>query len=75
MLEFKFKQDKIKLTYISSNNGVMDLIVKHSRHIKSNGKLRKSVIKYNTNVMNGLNVLLATIVAELKKEKATEEDW
>lgn len=55
----------------------MDLIVNHSKHIKSNDKPRKSVIKYNTKVVEGLNNLIAGIIKGIKEEKSadSDDDW
>ena len=65
------------ISYISSNNGSMDLIVNHSKHIKSNDKPRKSVIKYNTKVVEGLNNLIAGIIKGIKEEESadSDDDW
>jgi hypothetical protein len=75
VLDFKFKQDRIKFTYISSNNGVMDLNFSYPDLFKKNGKPKKLLINYNKNLVDGLNSLMSDIASELKKEKATEEDW
>ena len=73
-LGFNFRQDKIKITYISSNNGTNDLNFTYSDLYKKNGKPKKQIIKYNTAVVDGLNIVIGEIATELKKEK-TEDDW
>ena len=73
-LEFNFKEDKIKLTYLSSNNGVMDLNFTYPKMYKKNGKPKKERIKYNKNVVEGLNLAIQGVIKESTKVGA-EDNW
>tara|TARA_B110001469_G_scaffold17395_1_gene17662 strand:+ start:738 stop:1262 length:525 start_codon:yes stop_codon:yes gene_type:complete len=76
-LEFKFKQDKIKLevlSLISSGTSVIAYCTYAKTHT-SKGKVKKMMMNYATKVTNGLNKLAEQIKLGLTEEVKAEDDW
>ena len=80
-LEFKFKQDRIKLTVLKLEEvtqrwNITDFCTYDKTHNKS-GKVKNAPMKYATRVTNGVNELAESIKIGIAKEnsKNTEDDW
>ena len=81
-LEFKFKQDKIKLTVLSlqQTGQYTTLITPYCTYDKthnSSGKVKNALMKYATRVTDGLNALAERIKLGIAEENSTDtdDDW
>ena len=78
-LEFKFKQDKIKLTVLSLQSGqfTVSSYCTYDKTHNSSGKVKNALMKYATRVTDGLNVLAERIKLGIAEENSTDtdDDW
>ena len=81
-LEFKFKQDKIKLTVLKLEEvtqrwDITDLVCTYEKTHNSKGKVKKSTMAYATRVTDGLNDLAERIKLGIAEESSTDtdDDW
>ena len=81
-LEFKFKQDRIKLTIlkleeVSQGWDITDFVCTYDKTHNKSGKVKNASMKYATRVTNGVNELAESIKIGIAEEssKNTEDDW
>ena len=78
-LEFKFKEDRIKLTVLKLQEVTQGWIITdyctYGKTHKSNGKIKKSGMNYAIKVIDGLNVLSKDIKAGIAQESSETPDY
>jgi hypothetical protein len=78
-LEFKFKQDKIKMTLnsLSSNSTPITPYCTYDKTHNSKGKVKNMMMNYAIKVTDGVNKLAESIKIGIAEEssKNTEDDW
>ena len=81
-LEFKFKQDKIKLTVLKLQEvtqgwDITSTVCTYDKTHNSSGKVKNAPIKYAIRVTDGLNALAERIKLGIAEESSTDtdDDW
>ena len=80
-LEFKFKQDRIKLTILNLQEATQGLNISgyctYEKTHRSNGKIRKTYMDYAVRVVDGLNELSKDIKTGITQESSEtpDDDW
>ena len=81
-LEFKFKQDRIKLTVLKLEEvtqrwDITDVVCNYEQTHTKSGKVKNAPMKYATRVTNGVNELAEKIKVGIAEESSsnTDDDW
>ena len=81
-LEFKFKQDKIKMTLLNLNGAgtstaSITFYCTYAKTHNSSGKIKKNIMNYAIKVTNGINLLAERIKLGIAEESSTDtdDDW
>ena len=80
-LEFKFKQDRIKLTILNLQEATQGMNISvyctYDKTHRSNGKIRKTYMDYAVRVVDGLNELSKDIKTGIAQESSEtpDDDW